>query len=929
MSVTTDLPPAGQRADLVRGRGDGVGRLARRTQRGQRGRRTLVLALVAAAVAIGVAAGALVATKARSDLEVGVIDRLGAADLLLISYERFEEPEPAALTPAQQAWLDAHAPPADASGPPREEGMVGIPIEEAVAVLPPGVRTLEYSVSNLGYGGGGGELGVTDMDVADPLAGDTFDIGGRREQLAGNQGLASPALLVQHDAAVGDTIEVPSVGTVEVVGTATRAAARSQPVLVVAPGRPFAAGQVERRVRVDVPDGVDATAVSEQIGAAMEEQRQQGQGELEEAGPTDQFVMAPEAVSAEQAAFTAEPPGLLGVLVGTLVTAFAGTVAAMVSACAFAVGVRRRLRQIGMLGAVGATPGQVRRLLRREGLFIGVGGALLGGVLGIGIAVAGQPVLERFMDREVALTLPALVAVVPPVLLGALASMAAAFWPARTASRVPVAAALAGRVPAGRIPRWLPPASVLLTVAGLAIFANVLRSPDGGALQVLQVFAAALICTLGAAGLGLPLLALGGRIADRLPLLGRLAVRDAARQRTRSGAAIAALVPVLAMPVVIVIMATADYPQDQTAEDGWQVAYSQPQATPFARVVGPHVQQRAVPPAADSVEQATATLPATGRTADAVALGRPDAFGPTDVVWLPPGATAADVDRFGVESLPRAQLHLATPVLLDLLGLTADAVADGEVLFFSRSLYADAPDADQSLRIVSYESVDTGPGGEVGWAEDSWTEESEASPLVATATDVPAIPGIGAVVSEATASGLGLDEVGRSVALELERPPTSAEARAMAEYFGSSGWVDMLTGPPFWLTPLGKALLVGAGTLAVALIVTIVAGMTAALAATESDDDLRKVVAFGGDPRVRRSFHGVQAWWHASIAGVLGTGLGIVIGLVTLDTSNLLIDPRIWPAAAAWLLIMPLIVGAVIALFLRSSVVEAPRRRMA
>ncbi len=928
MSITTDLPPTHQRAELARGRGDGIGRLARRTQRGQRGRRTLVLALVAAAVAIGVAAGALVATKARSDLEVGVVDRLGAADLLLVSYERFEGSEPAVLTSAQEAWLDAHALPAEASAPSREEGMVSIPVDAAAAVLPDGVRTLEYRVSNLGYGGGGGQLGITDMDVADPLAGDTFDISGRREPLSGIEGLASPALLEQYDATVGDTIDVPDVGMVEVVGTATRAAGRSQPVLVVAPGRTFAGGQVEHHVRVDVPDDVDATAVAGSISAEMEEQRQQGQAELEAGGPSGQYVMAPEAVSREQAAFTAEPPGLLGVLVGTLVTAFAGTIAAMVAACAFAVGVRRRLRQIGMLGAVGATPRQVRRLLRREGLVIGVGGALLGGPLGVALAVAGQPVLERFLDRDVVLTLPAL-AVVPPVVLGALASLAAAFWPARTASRVPVVAALAGRVPAGRIPRWLPPASVLLTVAGLAIFANVLRSPDGGALQVLQIFAAALICTLGAAGLGLPLLALGGRLADRLPLLGRLAVRDAARQRTRSGAAIAALVPVLAMPVVVAIMATADYPQDQTSENGWQVAYSQPQAAPFARVVGPSVQQRAVPPAVDSVQQAASTLPATGLTADAVALGRPEAFGSTDVVWLPADATEADVDRFGVESLPRTQLHLATPELLDLLGLPDDAVADGEVLFLSRSLYTQAPDADQSLRIVSYASVDTGPGGEVDWAEDSWTEQSEASDLVAAASDVPAIPGVGALVTRTTASGLGLEEVGRSVAMELQRPPTAAEARQVAEYFGASGWVDLLTGPPFWQTPLGMALLIGAGALAVALVVTIVAGMTAALAATESDDDLRKVVAFGGHPRLRRSFHGVQAWWHASIAGMLGTGLGIVIGLVTLDSSDLLIDPRIWPAAAAWLVVMPVIVGSVIALLLRSSVVEAPRRRTA
>lgn len=928
MSVTTDLaelPPAEQRAELAQGRGDGVGRLARRTQRGQGGRRTLVLVLIAVAVAIGVAAGPLVATKARSDLEVGVIDRLGGADLLLLSFERFEDPEPPPLTAEQRTWLEAHPPPADASRPPREEGAVPIPLEEALALLPPDARVLEYSSANFGYGGGGDELGITDLDVTDPLAGETFDTGGRTQPLIGQQALASPALLARFDAQVGDTIEVQGVGTVELVGTATRAAARSQPVLVVAPGREISSGQVERRARVDVPDGRDATGVADEIRQAMEHQRQQREAQLATSGPTDQFVSAPEAVSREQAAFTMEPPGLLGVLVGLLVTAFAATVAAMVAACAFAVGVRRRLRQIGMLGAIGATPGQVRRLLRREGLFIGVGGALLGGALGLGLAVAGQPVLERFMDRDVILTLPAL-AVVPPVLLGALASMAAAFWPARTAARVPVVAALAGRVPAGRIPPWLPPASVLLAVAGLVLFANVLQGPDGGALVVLQVFLAAMLCTVGAAGLGLPLLALGGRIADRLPLLARLAVRDAARQRTRSGAAIAALVPVLAMPVVVVIMATADYPDDSELV-GLQVVYREPVPAPYARVVGPGAQEdRGVPPTSDAVEDVAQSLPVTGRRADVVALGDPDQVGRPYAAWTPPGVSPEDVERFGVESLPSSSLDLATPELLGLLGLPADAVEEGEVLFLSRGLYVEGPRPGQRVELVTYDHYAVNADGGRVNSDPDVTPVS----LEVVTSDVPAIPGVTALVGSGTATELGLAEVGRTVALALERPPTNQEARALSDGVDHrSGWVDVRTGPPFWLTSLGKALLIGAGALAVALLVTIVAGMTAALAATESDADLRKVVAFGAPPRVRRSFHGVQAWWHASIAGALGTGLGIVIALVVLDTSNLLIDARIWPAAAAWLVVMPVVVGLVIALFMRSSPVEAPRRRMA
>ncbi|NCT92201.1 ABC transporter permease, partial [Cellulomonas sp. APG4] len=111
---------------------------------------------------------------------------------------------------------------------------------------------------------------------------------------------------------------------------------------------------------------------------------------------------------------------------------------------AFAVGARRSVRDLALLATVGAERRDLRRVVLLGAVVIGGGaslaGAVVGAALGLGVAwVAG----ERFG------TFPNLVVPWPYlagfVVLGVVVATAAAWLPARRASRVDVVAALGGR----------------------------------------------------------------------------------------------------------------------------------------------------------------------------------------------------------------------------------------------------------------------------------------------------------------------------------------------------------------------------------------------------------------------------------------------------------------------------------------------------
>jgi putative ABC transport system permease protein len=105
-----------------------------------------------------------------------------------------------------------------------------------------------------------------------------------------------------------------------------------------------------------------------------------------------------------------------------------------------ALSVIERTRELGLLRAVGMVRRQVRRMVRGEAILVSLIGAILGVVVGEALAIALLHALHSTGLTAIAIPWGTLIGV---VILGAVAGVFAAIWPARRAARLDVLAAIA------------------------------------------------------------------------------------------------------------------------------------------------------------------------------------------------------------------------------------------------------------------------------------------------------------------------------------------------------------------------------------------------------------------------------------------------------------------------------------------------------
>ena len=105
-----------------------------------------------------------------------------------------------------------------------------------------------------------------------------------------------------------------------------------------------------------------------------------------------------------------------------------------------ALSVFERTREIGLLRAVGMGTRQVRRMIRLEAVVIALFGAMLGVALGIGYGAALVQALHSQGVTETSFPYGQLIAY---LVIGVIAGITAAWWPARRASRLNVLNAIA------------------------------------------------------------------------------------------------------------------------------------------------------------------------------------------------------------------------------------------------------------------------------------------------------------------------------------------------------------------------------------------------------------------------------------------------------------------------------------------------------
>ena len=230
--------------------------------------------------------------------------------------------------------------------------------------------------------------------------------------------------------------------------------------------------------------------------------------------------------------------------------------ASLVAAAGFAVVAQRRLRQLGMLAAIGATQKHLRLVLLTNGAVVGVIAATLGTIAGGALWLIFAPTLESAMGHRIdRLSLPwTLLAMV--VLLAILGATAAAWWPGRTVARLPTMLALSGRPPQPRPARHSAIAAAALITAGIGCLA--LSGRD----RVPLIVAGIVATIVGMLLLGPLAIRIFSGAAGRARIGTRLALRDLARYQARSGAALAAVTLALGIAAAVTIVAAAEEKAD-------------------------------------------------------------------------------------------------------------------------------------------------------------------------------------------------------------------------------------------------------------------------------------------------------------------------------------------------------------------------------
>jgi putative ABC transport system permease protein len=354
---------------------------------------------------------------------------------------------------------------------------------------------------------------------------------------------------------------------------------------------------------------------------------------------------------------------------------------ALVGVGGFAVLAQRRLRSIGMLGAQGATRANVGLAISANGFATGVIGAAAGFALGLAGWLAYRPHAEASAHHVMgAFQLPWLVIVVS-MALAVVAAFLAAVRPALATARIPIVAALAGRPPAPRpARRWAAPAGAGLLVAaffliGLASAQATSTAAESGNKQTLFLtLTVGLIVLCAGVVLAAPAcLALLARAGRRAPIVVLLALRDLARYRSRSGAALGAISLSVLIAVIICVTAAARF--------GDALDYVGPNLASDQLIVYP--QEAATTPNASCLHEPAGCPTLTGTQLAAMASRTrriAASAGSRDIVQLESTDSALQRAVASGRNWDGA-VYVATPRLLRAYGITAAQVSpDSDVL---------------------------------------------------------------------------------------------------------------------------------------------------------------------------------------------------------------------------------------------------------
>lgn len=575
-------------------------------------------------------------------------------------------------------------------------------------------------------------------------------------------------------------------------------------------------------------------------------------------------------------------PGVMS----TAVSAVVLIEVAFIAGAAFAAGTRRRLREIGLLGASGASREHIRTAVVGEGLTIGLIGSGLGAVFGLAVMLAGRPLVQGFVSKPITglgVSVPDLVG---PVIVAVVSVLVAAWIPARTAARIPTTTALQGRMPASPPRRWVVPAGVAIVGVGALLMAVAIASTSNFSGLVVGLGGA--LAVVGVAFLASPILAGVSRLADIVPALGRLVLRDSGRHRTRSSVAVAAILVILLAPAIFITMSETS--REQQLIDGL------PSPGNHLLVSGKYD------------EQTLGVVPIDDADVAAVSGVVPDEG---VAVFHRLEVEARTADQIEIDARPQANRSTVRYGSWD----TGAAVANDDLVALLGNERVGRAIDDGRIVVLGIEERETTV------SVDFQEHRAVEIPVAVARGEMPRIllPPDLAVQYEDVGS--------RPLALFVLERPLTQEERLELSFLQSVGGFDPMEPETVYAIAAGVTLLA----------VLIVIALVTAVSAAEVDRDLETIVAVGATGAFRRRFLGVLTGYQTFVAALLAVPLGLGLMKVFTTASLAFYQGPFGELASSqmfipwgWLAVLvvatPLVVGLLTAASVRSARVAPPRR---
>ncbi len=587
-----------------------------------------------------------------------------------------------------------------------------------------------------------------------------------------------------------------------------------------------------------------------------------------------------------------QPPGGLTPAVIALLFAVVGLFfIGLVAVAGFTVLAQRRIRSLGVLSSLGATDKHVRLVMVANGAVVGVIGALLGGAIGIAAWIPYAPYFGTHADHRVTWTNLPWWLVGVAMALAVVTAILASRQPARAVAEVPVVAALSGRPAEPKQSRRSPRPGLIVLAIGIALiaFSGGLTGGPGsaGGSSVFDTLAGLLATIAGLVLLAPVIIGAVAPVARRVPIAGRIALRDLARYRARSGAALAAAILAVFIAMLIALLST-----DRFTEP---IDYVAPNLPPNQLVVYTPGNNAAIS-SGDTLPTAQQSRAGQATTAAiAAALGTRDVL-PLTAPVLPTDISLQQVGPGGGQGT--IDIYVATPALLRHYGIKPSAIGRGTVLITSRPGLQGTPNL--LLQYGNFSLPNSVP-------------KFVPTPSIQTLASLPTdLSDPNLLITASTAARLGLRQATVAWLIQTPRSLTPVQISSARRVAAAAGLtIETKNGTPSLNEVRDTATAVGI------LVALGVLAMTIGLIRSETAGDIRTLTATGASARTRRGIVAATAGTLgllAALAGTLAAYLAVLAGswhellaghmgpLPWLDLVAVLVGLPVAAAVGGWLL---------------------------